>query len=1137
MKMKVSYFSKLFVWSLLLGSGQVAFSQNPVAEFYRYDGYPAWTDSIKWSNRINMATYNLPSPTATLFEKFEHARDVLYAQGGGVLYYPAGVYDFADSLTGGFPIDSVHSRGLMLKSGVVILGEKPTSDSLATKNEDGSMNLGTKFKFPFRTLNLVDYNQPTHKIKIQEDIRDGIGGAKDTSIIIKSEFTVTDVLIKELSRDTILRNPLYTFNNNISTLKDSIFQWQSIGTGQVPKRWNIVGVMPGSPTEQLKDIKNVGVCWIDFEGATVYIGPQLEWKDRYDTIGFSVIKRRAWESRLAKVGHPWGARKADGTHFLDVFCGAKGDNSGFNAKYLGTPSNIIIFGCQFNNATLFVDQLDYTKKNWKASLGPTGDFIYPNFFHTYRFAGRLTVYGSNVFVANNSITKPNKNFVYSQLVFEKDKSLLSYKNITFDYAKTLGIDINKQLIGQVDGLQRRTFSISPYYLSNVVVQDNYVYNHGHKGYEIAGEWVVIRRNRNKRDFLNSNNSIYGLPSATLTLEGSLVPLGPDDNLSRAFDLGGKSLWIDSNRFNTTGSYPGNDGEGILCQQHGDVDVLDWSITRNRYDKLGGNDSYMGGYDCNIIGMLIYKNHIPSGNVGNKKTIKPGENIVIVNNISKGVDGIKPDDYINGGIYPPKIISSCPTIKPTHPINVQIIPEPALGRTKITWQDTSSFEIAFRVERRSLIGDTTWKVIAYRSTKYRDSVGEPLLSDLLGRFPEFTSTSVIPTTVWYDYNTTGQEAVEYRVVAIGCSEYIKADFAYFQPNLCVSDSLVFVDTTQYDWNDYFRQADWDFNNDGIVDFVQTAKNQTVAYKFPSSGTYQVKMKITSNNYDYDSIVKTITIGSGSVIDFTVGTSPKANQRVAFKAVGVPSGANLKWDFDGDDTDDLTTNKDTTSFIYATQNTYNVKLSVTLGSCSQSITKVVTILPANLAPTDITISNASIQENNLLNALIGTLSAADPNTGDTFTFSLVNGLGSNDNSYFHIIGNQLRASISFDFETKSSYSIRVRVTDNDGLSYEKILIINVYDVNEIILGTNDDFVNRLTIYPNPVTNTLFVSTLGQGLGTIDVAIVNLLGQVILSRSYSTATESILELDLSGLASGQYFLKISTPAGFKVAKIIKE
>src|SRR5690606_35902990 len=68
------------------------------------------------------------------------------------------------------------------------------------------------------------------------------------------------------------------------------------------------------------------------------------------------------------------------------------------------------------------------------------------------------------------------------------------------------------------------------------------------------------------------------------------------------------------------------------------------------------------------------------------------------------------------------------------------------------------------------------------------------------------------------------------------------------------------------------------------------------------------------------------------------------------------------------------------------------------------------------------------------------------GNTHTYTLVSGPGSTDNASFNISGNNLRISTSPDFETKSSYSIRIRTTDNSGGTYEKSFTISVTGVNE-------------------------------------------------------------------------------------------
>ncbi len=103
--------------------------------------------------------------------------------------------------------------------------------------------------------------------------------------------------------------------------------------------------------------------------------------------------------------------------------------------------------------------------------------------------------------------------------------------------------------------------------------------------------------------------------------------------------------------------------------------------------------------------------------------------------------------------------------------------------------------------------------------------------------------------------------------------------------------------------------------------------------------------------------------------------------------------------------------------------------------------------NGAPTDIALSPVTIAEGNAANATVGTLSATDPDAGDTHTFALVSGTGSTDNTSFTISGASLRLTPVADYETKASYALRVRATDAGGLWVERALTVTVTDVSEI------------------------------------------------------------------------------------------
>ncbi|MEZ6135170.1 MAG: cadherin repeat domain-containing protein [Pirellulaceae bacterium] len=62
-------------------------------------------------------------------------------------------------------------------------------------------------------------------------------------------------------------------------------------------------------------------------------------------------------------------------------------------------------------------------------------------------------------------------------------------------------------------------------------------------------------------------------------------------------------------------------------------------------------------------------------------------------------------------------------------------------------------------------------------------------------------------------------------------------------------------------------------------------------------------------------------------------------------------------------------------------------------------------------------------------------------------MIAGDGDADNAQFQIIGNELKTAAAFNFESQSSYTIRVQSTDAGGLSTSAMFTINVQDVNEV------------------------------------------------------------------------------------------
>jgi cyclophilin family peptidyl-prolyl cis-trans isomerase/outer membrane protein assembly factor BamB len=93
---------------------------------------------------------------------------------------------------------------------------------------------------------------------------------------------------------------------------------------------------------------------------------------------------------------------------------------------------------------------------------------------------------------------------------------------------------------------------------------------------------------------------------------------------------------------------------------------------------------------------------------------------------------------------------------------------------------------------------------------------------------------------------------------------------------------------------------------------------------------------------------------------------------------------------------------------------------------------------------------------------------PSDNGTIVFSLVAGAGAQDNAAFTIVGNELKTAEVFDYETKNSYSIRVRATEGN-VTFEKVLAITVTNVEEN-LPLSDILLSHTSVLENKPAGTM-------------------------------------------------------------------
>ncbi|MDD3302153.1 MAG: cadherin repeat domain-containing protein, partial [Candidatus Gracilibacteria bacterium] len=170
--------------------------------------------------------------------------------------------------------------------------------------------------------------------------------------------------------------------------------------------------------------------------------------------------------------------------------------------------------------------------------------------------------------------------------------------------------------------------------------------------------------------------------------------------------------------------------------------------------------------------------------------------------------------------------------------------------------------------------------------------------------------------------------------------------------------------------------------------------------------------------------------------------------------------------------------------------------------------ITLNNVSEAPTDINLSNSSINENVGIGYTIGALTSIDEDVGDTFTYNLVSGTGDDDNGNFNIIGDDLVTAINPNFEVKSSYKIRVSTTDSNGQTFEKEFTITINDVNEagedITITTNSFDENMLTgsivgdfITVDQDTSDTYTYSLITGTGSDDNALFSISGATLITE----------------------------------------
>ncbi|MBE0651165.1 MAG: cadherin domain-containing protein [Bacteroidales bacterium] len=139
-----------------------------------------------------------------------------------------------------------------------------------------------------------------------------------------------------------------------------------------------------------------------------------------------------------------------------------------------------------------------------------------------------------------------------------------------------------------------------------------------------------------------------------------------------------------------------------------------------------------------------------------------------------------------------------------------------------------------------------------------------------------------------------------------------------------------------------------------------------------------------------------------------------------------------------------------FYYEKDSLYTIRIQSTNGdggSFSKSF--VIKINHVNQSPTNILLSDTTVNENAPVGTVVGVLTSVDPDSSDTHTYSFVSGDGDTNNSSFSISADTLKTNEIFDYETDSLYSIRIQTDDGHGGIFSKPFTIKINNLNDLMI----------------------------------------------------------------------------------------